>query len=90
MAPARRLCRQVEVYTPSPGLLSHSQKAVYDFLSNFSPLGEPSRKGFYLNLTGTQKLLGLSVDVGGRIIRELDKGFSLIRAEGIASNKLVS
>jgi len=90
LSQARRLCKRVEVYVPKPGLFSHSQKVLLEFLGDYSPLVEPSKNGFYLDLTGTHRLLGPAIDVGDRLIRELDSRFSLVSASGIASNKLVS
>jgi len=87
---ARRRCSRLEVYTPCPSLFYKAKRAVFSFLGNFSPVIEPNRGGFYLDLTGTRRLLGVGADVGSRILQELKSGFELVSSVGISRNKLVS
>jgi DNA polymerase-4 len=89
LAEARRFCKSLEVFTPRPELFSKTHRSVLEFLGGFSPMIEPAKSSFYLDLSGTGRLLGPGSEVGAKLLKEIDSRFRLISSAGIASNKLV-
>jgi len=62
-----------------------------NLLSQFSPLIEPVRYGHvYLDMTGTTRLFGATVDAAAKIQIEIQSRLQLPSCLGVASNKLVS
>ena len=60
-------------------------------LKNYSPWVESPRAGcYYLDLTGTRRLLGREIETCGRIIRELGETFGLRSRAGIGGTILVA
>jgi len=89
LAEAKRRCRNLEIFTPRPDLFSKTYRSVLEFLGSFSPVIEPANSSFYLDLTGTGRLLGPGSDVGAKLLKEMDSRFRLVSSAGIGSNKLV-
>ena len=88
---ALRLCRDVTVIPPNEPLYSRAMRAIMNLLSQFTPLIEPVRYGHaYLDMTGTTRLFGETVDAATKIQREIQSRLWLPTSLGVASNKLVS
>jgi len=88
---ARRLCRDVTVIPPNEPLYSRAMQAIMKRLTQFSPLVEPVSYGHaYLDMTGTTRLFGASVDAAVRIQQDIQSQLRLPISLGIASNKLIS
>lgn len=86
---ARRRSRRLELFTPRPDLIRRSSLEVCRALGDYSPLVEPAASGFFLDLTGTSRLLGPSTDVAARIMRECGDRFGLLSSAGLGACKLV-
>ena len=89
LAEARRRCSGLSVFTPRPDLFSSAHRSLLNLLGNYSPVIEPKKSSFYVDLTGTSRLLGPASEVGAKILREMDSRFSLVSSAGIATSKLV-
>ena len=88
---ALRLCRDIRIIPPNEPLYSRAMRAVLNLLSRFSPLIEPVRYGHvYLDMTGTTRLFGATVDAAAKIQHEIQSRLQLPSCLGVASNKLVS
>ncbi len=88
---ALRLCRDVKIIPPNEPLYSRAMRAIMNLLSGFSPLIEPVRYGHvYLDMTGTTRLFGSTMDVAAKIQHEIQSQLRLPSCLGVASNKLVS
>lgn len=88
---ALRLCRDVIVIPPNEPLYSRAMRAIMNLLSQFTPLIEPVQYGHaYLDMTGTTRLFGETVDAAAKIQREIQSRLWLPTSLGVASNKLVS
>ena len=88
---ALRLCRDIRIIPPNEPLYSRAMQAVMNLLSRFSPLIEPVRYGHvYLDMTGTTRLFGATVDAAAKIQYEIQSRLQLPSCLGVASNKLVS
>jgi DNA polymerase-4 len=91
VAQARKTCPGLMVIPPNQPLYRKGSKAIFDLLSNYSPLIEPWRAGhLHLDLSGTRWLFGLAVDTSAKIQKEIRNRFSLRSTVGVATNKLVS
>ena len=88
---ARRLCPGLRVIPPDTSRLRAAHSQLQNCVRPFAPVCEPIRPGsLFLDLTGTTRLFGPSIDTAARIGREVmqQQGFhSLI---GLAGSKLVS
>ena len=88
---ARRLCPTLQVLPPDPARASLAQQQLQEVVSRFAPIWEPVRPGhLFLDMTGTARLFGPSVDTAARIAREVAQRQGLTGVIGVASNKLVS
>ena len=88
---ALRLCRDIKVIPPNEALYSRAMRAILNLLYQFTPLIEPVNYGHaYLDMTGTTRLFGATVDVAANIHREIQSQLFLPTSLGVASNKLVS
>ena len=88
---ARKLCPDVEVLPGDPDLYARASKALFEVLGDFSPLIEPaSQDEAYLDLSGTERLLGLPADAGSRIQREVRDRLRLEASVGLGTSKLLS
>lgn len=91
LAEALRWCRRALVLPPDAVLFERAQRALAGILEEFSPVVEPAHGGrLYAELTGTQRLLGPSVDVARRIQKEIERRLRLGPSAGLGTNKLVS
>jgi len=88
---ALRLCRDVTVIPPNEPLYGRAMRAMLNLISQFTPLIEPVSYGHaYLDMTGTTRLFGATVDAAAKIQREIQSQLLLPTSLGVASNKLVS
>ena len=88
---ARRLCPSLLVLPPDPGSVSMGGRLLLRLVRRYTPLWEPSSPGrFYLDLTGSGRLLGPGRDVALRLEKDLEKSFTLSGTVGVAGSKMVS
>jgi DNA polymerase IV len=88
---AQRLCPDLIILPPNPGLYARASRALHEILRVFAPTIEPKGYGHaFLDLTGTGRLFGPPQDVAARIRREARERLRLPVSVGIAANKLVS
>jgi len=91
LARAARICRDLIVLPPNEPLYRRASDAILKILHGFSPLLEPAGGGHvFLDMTGTSRLFGRSVDSADRIQQEVRQRLRLSATLGVASNKLVS
>jgi DNA polymerase-4 len=88
---AQRLCPDLIVLPPNPGLYARASRALHQILRIYAPTIEPRGYGHaFLDLTGTGRLFGPPQDVAARIRRETNARLGFAVSVGVASNKLVS
>lgn len=88
---AQRFCPQLVVLLPEPHLLARATTALLDICTHYSPLLEPERPGrFFLDLTGSSRLLGPGRDAAARLEKEIAARLRLPGLVGVAQNKLVA
>jgi DNA polymerase-4 len=88
---AHRLCPSLRLIPPDPLRVRQAQHCLENIVARFAPVWEPVRPGHvFLDLTGTTRLFGATVDTALRIEQELTRRHGLTGIMGIASNKLVS
>ena len=88
---ARRLCPSLRILPPDPLRVRLANQHLLETMTRFAPVWEPVRPGyFFLDLTGTRRLLGPAVDTAARIEREVVQRYRLPAVMGVGSNKLVS
>jgi DNA polymerase-4 len=91
LAKAVRYCRDAVVLPPNEPLYERASNAVCRLLERFSPVLEPAGLGHaYLDLTGTERLLGAPRDAAWRAQGEIRQELRLEASVGIAANKMVS
>ena len=88
---ALRCCRDLKVVPPDERLYGRATRAVCAILQEYTPLMEAAGPGHaYLDLTGTNRLLGAARETAWRVQREIRERLRLDSAVGLAGNKLVS
>jgi DNA polymerase-4 len=88
---ARRHCPDLVLLPPNPELYARASRALHEILRAYAPVVEPCGWGHaFLDLSGTERLLGPAADVALRLAREVASRLRLPLAVGAASNKLVS
>ena len=88
---ARKRCPDLIVRPPNPRLYARASKALHEILARYAPIIEPHGYGHaFLDVTGTERLLGKSVDIAWKIHNESRSRLHLPLAVGVAQNKLVS
>ncbi len=88
---AIRRCPDLTVLNPSPIAYKRVSKAIMAKAAQLSPFVESAGPGhLFIDLTGTKRLFGRSIDVGDKFRKSLKESFNLENTVGIASNKLVS
>jgi DNA polymerase-4 len=91
LAKAVRYCRDVVVLPPNEPLYDRASRAIFKVLESFSPVLEPSGYGHaYMDITGTDRLLGPPRDTAWRAQNEIRRQLRLQSSLGVASNKMVS
>jgi DNA polymerase-4 len=88
---AMRLCPGLQILISHPSRVAQAQQALFDIMERYVPAWEPMRTGsFFLDLTGTTRLLGAPSDTASRIQRDVFRQHRLDGVLGIGSNKLVA
>jgi DNA polymerase-4 len=88
---AQRLCPRAVILPPDPLLYRRAAGALVKLLGRFTPVAEGDRHGrFFLDMTGTNRLLGPPRDAAARILRDATAELRLAAIIGIAANKAVS
>jgi len=88
---ARKRCPDLIVRPPNPSLYARASRALHEILARYAPIIEPRGYGHaFLDVTGTERLLGKSVDIAWKIHTESRDRLHLPLAVGVAQNKLVS
>lgn len=88
---ARRLLRDFTIIEPKPLLYVKAQQALFETMTQFSPLIEQQERGhIFIDTTGTKRLFGPPSDLAARIRREVKRRLSLSPSTGHAANKLVA
>lgn len=88
---AKKRCPDLVVRPPNPRLYARASKALHQILARYAPIIEPRGWGHaFLDVTGTERLLGKSVDIAWKIHTESRDRLHLPLAVGVARNKLVS
>lgn len=91
MAEALRRCPHAVVVSHSFGRYGEASRAFFQILDDFSPLVEPlSLDEGFLDLTGTERLLGPAEVVGAEIKARVANELSLVASVGIAPSKFVA
>lgn len=88
---ARRLCPSVRIVPPDPFRVRVAHGRLQTLLADLTPLWEPVRPGsLFLDMTGTTRLHGSTVDAAARLEREVARRHHLAGVIGIAGSKLVA
>jgi DNA polymerase-4 len=88
---ARRRCADLVVLDPAPDLYERASIAIAHEAGRLSPKVETAGAGnFFIDLTGTTRLWGASLDAADRLRRSIKDNLRLDSAVGLARNKLVS
>jgi DNA polymerase-4 len=88
---ARRLCPALRLLPPDSTRIGRAYHEIQNIVAEFAPVWEPVQPGhLFMDLTGTQRLFGPTVDTALRIEREIIRRQNLTGVAGIGTNKLVS
>ncbi len=88
---AKRLCPDLVILNPMPQAYRRALNAVIEEGAHISPLVESAGPGHvFVDVTGTQRLFGRSVDVADKLHKEIKNKFNLPSTVGLGQNKLVS
>ncbi len=88
---AKKRCRPLAVIPPDTSFYKTFQQKIFHKLMSFSPLVEISSWGkYYVDLTGTKRLLGDPVDAAYKSQKLFKKLIGVEAKAGIGTNKLVS
>jgi DNA polymerase-4 len=91
LAAAQRLCPHTTVLPPDRVFYERATRAISGVLGDFTPVIEPSPVGqFFLDMSGTHRLIGESRDSAAKIRRQIQEQLRLPSVIGIAINKSVS
>jgi DNA polymerase-4 len=91
MAVARRLCPQAIVVRPNFPRYREFSERMFTILESFTPLIEPlSIDEAFLDLTGSERLLGDGVSVARRIKQRIRDELELTISVGVAPNKFLA
>ncbi|HET9151886.1 MAG TPA: hypothetical protein VFN83_09255 [Gemmatimonadales bacterium] len=88
---ARRRCPDLILLPPNPALYARASRALHAVLAHYTPVIEPRGWGHaYLDLSGTERLLGPPAEVASRLQHQVQNQLRLPVVVGVAMNKLVS
>jgi DNA polymerase IV len=88
---AKRRLSRVKVIPPDHELYNRSQQAIFSIACRFSPTVELRSNGhIFIDLTGTGRLFGYSIDAAAKIKRDFQSSLSLDPTTALSANKLVS
>lgn len=88
---AKRLCPQAVIVPPRFEAYAQASDAVMSMLEELSPLVEPlSIDEAFVDLTGTERLLGPAPEVAERVRRRIREELRLTASCGVAPNKFLA
>ncbi len=89
---ARRICRDARILPPHPDRYERAMRDLFQEVLPYSPLIEPGETDghLFIDVTGTSRLYGPSVDVAWRMYRQILDRLGLAPIWSVAPNKLVS
>jgi DNA polymerase-4 len=88
---AQRLCPQAIFIQPNIGRYAEVSSRIMEIMGRYTPLVEPvSIDEAYLDLTGTERLHGDTVDTARRIKTEIQQRERLTASVGVGPSKLVA
>ncbi|MDZ7833389.1 MAG: hypothetical protein U5L07_16720 [Desulfobacterales bacterium] len=89
---ARRICRDARILPPHPDRYERAMRELFREVLPYSPLIEPGEIDghLFIDVTGTSRLLGPSVDVAWRMYRGIRDRLGLSPIWSVAPNKLIS
>ena len=88
---ARRRCPSLKLVPPNPPRVAQAHHALMPFITLIAPIWESFQPGhFYLDLTGTTRLFGVTCDTTMRLERDVSARLGLQAVAGIGTNKLVA
>jgi len=88
---AKRLCPQAIFLSPRMDYYAQVSREIRDIFGRFTPLVEPlSLDEAFLDVTGSESLLGPSVDIGRQIKAEILDELRLVASVGVAPNKFLA
>ena len=88
---ATKLCPDLTVLSPNPGLTEKASHSLAKLASQYTPIWEPSRPGhIYMDITGTERLWGRAKDTAYHLGKEIKDRLQLSGTVGVAGNKMVS
>ncbi len=89
---ARRICRDARILPPHPDRYERAMRELFREVLPYSPLIEPGEIDghLFIDVTGTSRLLGPSVDVAWRMYRGIRNRLGLSAIWSVAPNKLIS
>ena len=91
MAVAKRLCPHALVLPVRMELYAAASHRMFAILESFSPVVEPlSIDEAFIDLTGTERLLGEPIAVAGRIKQRIRAELNLTGSVGLAGNKFLA
>ncbi len=91
MAQAFRLCPDLVRVSGSHAMYSRASRAVFEILGNFTPIVEKvSVDEAYLDMTGTNLVVGRTLDAAEKMRREVRERLRLDLTIGSSQNRLVS
>lgn len=91
VAVAKRLCPHAVIVPPRFEAYAEASDAVMSMLKELSPLVEPlSIDEAFVDLTGTERLLGAAPDVAERVRRRIRDELRLTASCGVAPNKFLA
>src|SRR5687768_13173453 len=91
MVTAKRLCPHAVVLPVRMDLYQQVSRQMFEILGEFSPLVEPlSIDEAFLDLTGTERLLGEAEQVARRLKARISSELGLTASVGLAPNKFLA
>lgn len=88
---ARRLCPAIHLLPSDPLRVDTAHCHLQRIVAEFAPVWEPVHPGhLFLDLTGTRRLFGPTIDAAVRIEREIIRREQLTGVLGVGTNKFVS
>lgn len=88
---ARKCCPALHLLPPQAELAQRATRVFGELAACCSPLWEPGSPGrFFIDLTGSRRLLGATLDVAARLERDIVERLRLSATCGMAGNKLVA
>jgi len=91
-AQAKKLCKDLKIIAPRPDLYRRVNQQIEEkIISKMTPVYEIEKPGhIYLDMTGTERLLGQITDVAFSLQKDIEKSFRLTPSIGSSKNKMVS